>query len=273
MNPPPAPATAPRGDPLDGLFRLLAKTRPGADAQLIKNAYEVAAHWHHGQKRCSGDPYITHPVAVAEILAEIGADDQVLCAALLHDVLEDTPCTVAALRSEFGAAIADLVNATMALDALVAQPVAAGTSEAIASARLGDDRSLVIKLADRLHNMRTLRHLPRAKQVQKSRQTLEVLVPLARTLHMDTIESELENLATATLQRYDQPRTALGRLLATTVALLPVSTRARWREEWLAELQVLSTRRERVTFTGQTSLGIPRLAVTLYRPDQNGSPS
>jgi hypothetical protein len=267
MSPSPPPAAAASGDPPAGLFRLLAETRPGADSQVIKNAYEVAAHWHQGQKRKSGDPYITHPVAVAEILAEIGADDHTLCAALLHDVVEDTPYTLAALRSDFGPEIADLVAATMALDAVVANQLpAAGTGDAMAADMPGDDRVLVIKLADRLHNMRTLRHLPEAKQVQRSRHTLEVLVPLARTLRVGTIESELKDLASATLRRYDQPPGTASSLVVAATAVLPASARARWREEWLGELQVLSTRRERVTFAAQIVLGIARLAATLYRP-------
>jgi hypothetical protein len=252
-----------------GLLRLVADRRPGADRQLITKAYEVAAHCHQGQQRKSGDPYITHPLAVATILAETGADDQALCAGLLHDVIEDTPCTLTALRSEFGAEIADLVHGTMALDAAADDPLpAAGRDAGLAAAFPADNRILVIMLADRLHNMRTVRHLPRAKQVQKSRQTLEVLVPAARALRMAAIESELADLASATLQRHHQrPLTASGRMLAATTALLPAS--ARWREEWLAELHVLPTRHERVTFAAQIVLGIGRLAITLHQPHRS----
>jgi hypothetical protein len=261
-------ASAGSGDLLPGLLRLLASKRPDADALLITNAYETAACWHQGQNRRSGDPYITHPVAVAAILAGIGADDPTVCAALLHDIVDDTPYTLAAMRGKFGAEITGLVEATMVLDTAPADQVAAVcTDGAAAIALAGDERALVIKLADRLHNIRTLRHLPRAKQVLKSRQTLEVMVPLAATLQMDAIRSELEILASATLQRHGQrPQTASGRLLTATAALLPASARARWREEWLAELHVLATRRERITFAAQIVLGIGRLAVTLYQP-------
>ncbi len=256
------------GDLLAGLLRVLARTRPDADTRLIKNAYEVAEHCHQGQIRISGHPYITHPVAVAAILAETGADDQTLCAALLHDVVEDTPYTLAALSGEFGAEIAGLVDGIRALDAIARDQMdAAGNGRTPTAVMPGDERVLVIRLADRLHNMRTLRHIPRAKQVQKSRQTLDVHVPLARTLRMDTIRSELEDLASATLRRYGQgSRTASGRLLAATAALLPASARDRWREEWLGELHVLRSRRERVTFAVQVVLGVGRMAVALYQP-------
>lgn len=125
-------------------------------------------------------------------------------------------------------------------------------------------------LADAGEDDQTLcaaRHLPRAKQVLKSRQTLDVMVPLARTLDMDSVGAELESLAAATLRRGgNHPGGAPGRLLAATAGLLPPEARARWRAEWLAELQVLPTRRERVRFAAEIVLGMGRLAVTLYRP-------
>jgi HD domain len=266
--PPSPPAGAAGGDRVAGLLRVLADTRPGADAGLVRRAYDVAAHWHRGQQRNSGEPYVTHPLAVATVLAEIGADDPALCAALLHDTLEGTSYTPAALRAEFGAEIAGLVAGVMALDAPPGGQVAlsrAGPPGAAGAS--GDVRIFVIKLADRLHNMRTLRHLPPPVQVRTSRQTLEILVPLARRLRLDAIRSELENLAGDTLRRHGPTAATMsGRLLAAVTALLPAVTRARWREEWLGELSLLPTRRERVTFAAQTLLGTARLAATLYRP-------
>jgi hypothetical protein len=262
------PASAGGDDILAGLLRLVAGARPDVDTQLIKKAYAVAARMHQGQNRMSGDPYITHPVAVAAILAEIGADDPTLCAALLHDVVADTPYTLGELESEFGSEVAGLVDGAMALDAAAReQQAAAGTGRAPAITAPDDERILVIKVADRLHNMRTLRHLPRAKQVEKSRQTLEVLVPAARALRLPAISSELEKLASAALAHGGgPPPTASGRLLAFAATVLPAPVRARWREEWLAELHVLRTRRSRITFAAQIVLGIGQLAVTLYRP-------
>jgi HD domain len=271
---PPAPAADNAGsDLLASFLRLLADARPDADTELIMRAYNASAHWHHGQTRKSGDPFITHPVAVASILAEIGEDDATLCAALLHDVVSDTTCTLATLRSEFGTEIADLVDGIMAVDTMIAGQVAAAGTAGTASSVTEDRRVLAIKVADRLHNMRTVRHLPPARQAQKSAETLNVLVPMADTLRLDAIKSELEHLASATLRRRgQQPGTASGHVLATAAALLPASARARWREEWLGELHVLATRRERITFAGQIVLGVGRLAVTLYRrrPSSSG---
>jgi hypothetical protein len=268
---PPSPRAAggPGGDPVAGLLRVLAGTRPGADAALIGRAYAVAAHGHEGQRRKSGDPYISHPVAVATILAEIGADDQTVCAALLHDTVGGTSITVAALDAEFGTEIAGLVAGVTALDAATdtARPAQAGGADAMVAAASGDARILAIKLADRLHNMRTLRYLPQATQVRASRQTLAALVPLARSLRLDAITAELENLASSTLRRFGQGAgTASGRLLAVMTLVLPAAARARWREEWLAELSVLPTRRDRLAFAVQTLIGMVRLADTLYRP-------
>jgi GTP pyrophosphokinase len=257
-------------DPVAGLLRIVAGTRPGADAGLIRRAYQVAARWHHGQHRASGEPYVSHPLAVATIAAEVGADDPTLCAALLHDTLEGTCYTLAALREEFGAEIAHLVAGAIAAGATpggetVPSPPGRGPGDKAAAS--GDARILVIQLADRLHNMRTLRHLPPATQVQTSRQTLEILVPLARRLRLDAIRSELEGLASDALKRYG-PGAALvsGRLLAAASALLPAVARARWCQEWLGELSVLPTRRARVGFAAQTLLGMARLAVVLHRP-------
>jgi len=269
VNRPPATARQGSGgaDPVIGLLRTVAGTRSGADAGLIRRAYEVAAHWHQGQQRASGDPYISHPLAVATIAAEVGADDPTLCAALLHDTLEGTSYTLAALREEFGAEIAHLVGGAMAADAVPGGQMAPShpgpAREAVASA---DARILVIKLADRLHNMRTLRHLPPATQLRTSKQTLEILVPLARGLGLDAIRSELENLASGALHRYGpSAATVPGRLLAAASALLPAATRNRWCEEWLGELSVLPTRRQRASFAAQTLLGLARLAVILHR--------
>ena len=189
------------------MIKTVRATHPKADVRLIEHAYEVAAHWHTGQKRKSGDPYITHPLAVATILAELGMNHETLCAALLHDTVEDTDYALDQLRADFGDEIAALVDGVTKLDKVKYGEVAeAETVRKMVVAMSRDIRVLVIKLADRLHNMRTLRYLPREKQERKSREMLEIFAPLAHRLGMNTIKWELEDLAFATLypKRYDE---------------------------------------------------------------------
>jgi len=211
---------------LEPLIKTVRTTHPKADIRLIERAYDVAAKWHAGQLRKSGDPYITHPLAVATILAELGMNHETLCAALLHDTIEDTPYTLSELRSEFGDDIAALVDGVTKLDQVKYGDAAqAETVRKMVVAMSRDIRVLVIKLADRLHNMRTLRYLPRPKQEQKARETLEIFAPLAHRLGMNTVKWELEDLAFATLfpKRYDE----IARL---------VSERAPRREAFLQEV-------------------------------------
>jgi (p)ppGpp synthase/HD superfamily hydrolase len=254
-----------RADPLAGLFGILQTTRPDADLDLIRRAYDVAAAWHHGQTRLSGDPYITHPLAVATILAGLGASDQVLCAALMHDTTACTPCTLSELNREFGTEITGLVAATAALDQIKYRD-ASTLAQAIATAKATDRQVLAIKAADRLHNMRTVQYLRPEKQLRKATEARDFFVPAARLLRLEMVEAELETLASTTLSRHRHAHTASGRLLTAMAALLPPATQARWREEWLGELHTLPARRRRVCFAAHTLIGIPRLAVTLRRP-------
>ncbi|GIH70767.1 GTP pyrophosphokinase [Sphaerimonospora thailandensis] len=192
---------------LEPLFKTVRATHPKADLRLIERAYEVAAYHHRDQKRKSGDPYITHPLAVATILAELGTDDETLCAALLHDTVEDTAYSLDELRADFGDNIALLVDGVTKLDKVKFGDAAqAETVRKMVVAMSRDIRVLVIKLADRLHNMRTMRYMPEHKRQQKSRETLEIFAPLAHRLGMNTIKWELEDLAFAMLypKRYDE---------------------------------------------------------------------
>ncbi|MEW9554308.1 bifunctional (p)ppGpp synthetase/guanosine-3',5'-bis(diphosphate) 3'-pyrophosphohydrolase [Nonomuraea sp. NPDC050783] len=192
---------------LEPLFRTVRATHPKADLRLIEHAYDVAAYHHRDQKRKSGDPYITHPLAVATILAELGTDDETLCAALLHDTVEDTAYGLDELRGDFGDTIASLVDGVTKLDKVKFGDAAqAETVRKMVVAMSRDIRVLIIKLADRLHNMRTMRYLPEHKRHQKSRETLEIFAPLAHRLGMNTIKWELEDLAFAMLypKRYDE---------------------------------------------------------------------
>ncbi|WP_422339386.1 RelA/SpoT family protein, partial [Trebonia sp.] len=198
---------------LEPLMKTIRATHPKADVRTVERAYDVAAYWHRDQKRKSGDPYITHPLAVATILAELGMNTDTLCAALLHDTVEDTPYTLVELRGEFGEDVAALVDGVTKLDKVkYGESAEAETVRKMVVAMSRDIRVLVIKLADRLHNMRTLRYLSREKQERKSRETLEIFAPLAHRLGMNTVKWELEDLAFATMypKRYDE----IARLVA-----------------------------------------------------------
>jgi GTP pyrophosphokinase len=252
-------------DALAGLRAILRVTRPGADVDLIRRAYDAAASWHQGQTRMSGDPYITHPLAVATILAQTGADDETLCAAMLHDTIEDSPYTLAALSCEFGAEVAALVAETAALDQIRGRR-GRKVAQVMAAAKSADTRVLAIKVADRLHNMRTVQFIRQGKQLRKARECLDIFVPVASLLSMDMIEAELETLAYATMKRNRHARSVSGRLLIAMTALLPAATRTRWCEEWLGELHTLPARRDRASFAMHTVLGIPQLAFTARKP-------
>ncbi|MFB9725530.1 bifunctional (p)ppGpp synthetase/guanosine-3',5'-bis(diphosphate) 3'-pyrophosphohydrolase [Haloechinothrix salitolerans] len=191
-------------EPLAAVHREL---HPSADLGLLQRSYDVAEELHRGQRRKSGDPYITHPLAVATILAELGMDTTTLVAALLHDTVEDTGYSLDKLRRDFGEEVAHLVDGVTKLDKVKLGTAAeAETIRKMVIAMARDPRVLVIKLADRLHNMRTMRFLPPEKQVRKARETLEVLAPLAHRLGMATVKWELEDLAFAILQpkKYDE---------------------------------------------------------------------
>ena len=211
---------------LEPLIKTVRATHPKADIRLIERAYDTAAYWHRDQKRLSGDPYITHPLAVATILAELGMNTDTICAALLHDTVEDTPYSLTELRGEFGEDIAALVDGVTKLDKVkYGESAEAETVRKMVVAMSRDIRVLVIKLADRLHNMRTLRYLKREKQERKSREVLEIYAPLAHRLGMNTVKWELEDLAFQTLypKRFDE----IARL---------VSNRAPRREAFLQEV-------------------------------------
>lgn len=185
---------------LDPLIRTLRKYHPKADTRLIERAYETAAYLHRDQKRRSGEAYITHPLAVATILADLGMSGPTLAAALLHDTVEDTGYSLDALREDFGDEVAQLVDGVTKLDRVTYGDASASeTVRKMVVAMARDIRVLVIKLCDRLHNMRTLRWMPEEKQQKKARETLEIYAPLAHRLGMNAVKWELEDLAFATL--------------------------------------------------------------------------
>nr|WP_269305565.1 RelA/SpoT family protein [Rhodococcus sp. H36-A4] len=197
-------AVKPVLEPLVSLHRDLY---PKADLALLQRAYDVADERHATQMRKSGDPYITHPLAVANILAELGMDTTTLVAALLHDTVEDTGYSLPQLTEEFGEEVAHLVDGVTKLDKVALGTAAEGeTIRKMIIAMARDPRVLVIKVADRLHNMRTMRFLPPEKQARKAKETLEVIAPLAHRLGMATVKWELEDLAFAILhpKKYDE---------------------------------------------------------------------
>ncbi|MFF0813943.1 RelA/SpoT family protein [Rhodococcus sp. NPDC003318] len=192
---------------LEPLVAIHRELYPKANLATLQRAYDVAEERHAHQKRKSGDPYITHPLAVATILAELGMDTTTLVAALLHDTVEDTGYSLEQLTDDFGEEVAHLVDGVTKLDKVVLGHAAeAETIRKMIIAMARDPRVLVIKVADRLHNMRTMRFLPPEKQARKARETLEVIAPLAHRLGMATVKWELEDLSFAILhpKKYEE---------------------------------------------------------------------
>jgi GTP pyrophosphokinase len=192
-----------RSQPAGAVDRLIKTVRmhhPKADIVLIERAYSVAEKAHTGQLRKSGEPYITHPVAVAQILADLGIGSKTIAAALLHDTVEDTDYTLAMLQRDFGDEIAMLVDGVTKLDKLkYGDSAQAETVRKMVVAMSKDIRVLVNKLADRLHNARTWGFVESASATRKATETLEIYAPLAHRLGIQTIKWELEDLSFAVL--------------------------------------------------------------------------
>ncbi|WP_304437738.1 MULTISPECIES: bifunctional (p)ppGpp synthetase/guanosine-3',5'-bis(diphosphate) 3'-pyrophosphohydrolase [unclassified Frigoribacterium] len=192
-----------RSQPAGAVDRLVKTVRmhhPKADLVIIERAYSVAEKAHRGQLRKSGEPYITHPVAVAQILADLGIGSKTIAAALLHDTVEDTDYTLAMLQSDFGDEITMLVDGVTKLDKLkYGDSAQAETVRKMVVAMSKDIRVLVIKLADRLHNARTWGFVESASATRKATETLEIYAPLAHRLGIQTIKWELEDLSFAVL--------------------------------------------------------------------------
>ncbi len=166
--------------------------------ELLLRAYDYADKWHQDQKRASGEPYIIHPCAIAKILIDLGMDVDTIAASLLHDVIEDTPVTYEQMAADFSVEIADLVNGVTKLERIEFTSREEFQAESLRKMFLAmarDIRVLIIKLADRLHNMRTLQYRPEQKQKQTARETLEIYAPLAHRLGISTIKWEMEDLA------------------------------------------------------------------------------
>jgi GTP diphosphokinase / guanosine-3',5'-bis(diphosphate) 3'-diphosphatase len=187
---------------LEPLLKQVRTYNPRADARLLEHAYRFAEIAHEGQTRLSGEPYVRHPLAVAEILADLRLDTTTLTAALLHDTVEDTPIGLGDIEAEFGNEVARIVDGLTKLDRLEFRSGELAQAENVRKmivAMAGDIRVLLVKLADRLHNMRTLAPLPAERQRKIANETLEIHAPLANRLGVQELKWELEDLAFKTL--------------------------------------------------------------------------
>src|ERR1051326_2776043 len=200
----PAPAPAPRSNPRAGIMRqydLVEKVRsynPDTNEDLLNRAYVYAMKAHGAQTRASGDPYFSHPLEVAAILTDLKLDDATIVAALLHDTIEDTPVTRAEIDSMFGPDIGTLVDGLTKLkklDLVTREAKQAENLRKLLLAIAADVRVLLVKLADRLHNMRTLDFVPPDVRRRMAEETLDIYAPLAARMGMHGMREELEDLA------------------------------------------------------------------------------
>src|ERR1700739_4804973 len=183
---------------LDELLAKLRKNRPSEDPWMVRRAYEIAAERHRDQLRSSGDPYLTHLLEVAHILADMRLDATTLAAALLHDAIEDTEFPISRIDERFGSEVARLVEGVTKIGRLNMMAPEARQAENVRKmllAMVNDVRVVLVKLADRLHNMRTLEFLEPTKQVRISRETMDIYAPIAHRLGMALIKGELEDLS------------------------------------------------------------------------------
>ena len=188
------------GTDLAELIRVVKTNHPKSEYQVIDRAFKTAEKYHEGQKRKSGEEYITHPLAVARILADLGSGPATIAAALLHDTVEDTAYSLEMLKSDFGDEVALLVDGVTKLDKVkFGDSAQAETMRKMVVAMSKDVRVLVIKLADRLHNARTWGFVPIESAKRKAQETLEIYGPLAHRLGISTIKTELEDISFAVL--------------------------------------------------------------------------
>jgi len=198
----------PGGRRSTGISQLLDKLEAylsPPQVERVREAYEFGAEKHHGQKRVSGEPYITHPVAVADILADLRLDADTLVAAILHDVIEDTPTAKAEIASIFGQVVAELVDGVSKLDQIQfknRQEAQAESFRKMLLAMVRDIRVIMVKLADRMHNMRTLGVMPPVKRRRSARETLDIYAPIAERLGLYAVKLELEDLGFRALYPY-----------------------------------------------------------------------
>ncbi len=212
----------------EDILRKVQGYRPADDLGLVRKAYELSASEHRAQKRLSGEPFLSHPLEVANILADMRLDPICLAAGMLHDVVEDTPTSIDRIRQEFGPEVARIVGGVTKisrLQALGREEQQAENLRKMVLAMVDDIRVVLVKLADRLHNMRTLEHLPPEKRQWIAQETVEIYAPIAHRLGMGKVRGELEDLAF----RYIEPE-------AHEEMKKEVETRRKVSEDFLAEV-------------------------------------
>ncbi len=256
-----AAAEAATPPPPDELFATLLETfvaaHPSGDVELLENAYRRAGELHEGQRRRSGEPYITHPLIVTGILARYGMDAPTLAAALLHDTVEDTNVSLDEIEEEFGEEVAGLIDGVTKLDRIrfsTREQAQAATIRKMAIAMAKDIRVLLIKLADRLHNVRTLAPLPPEKRRRIAEETLEVYAPLAHRLGVQEVKHEMEERCFAEL--YPRRMAELEDL---------VSRRAPEREAHLEKVMLDLTRALAEQGVAAAVTGRPKHLYSIYR--------
>jgi GTP diphosphokinase / guanosine-3',5'-bis(diphosphate) 3'-diphosphatase len=196
------------------LLATIGKNRPSDDIGVIRRAWEFCVQHHSGQLRASGEPYVLHPLEVAQVLAEMKLDSTAIAAGLLHDAVEDTPVTTEDISEQFGEQVAHIVEGVTKIDKIQfanREDRQAENVRKMLLAMVSDVRVVLIKMADRLHNMRTLQHLPPDRQESIARETLDIYAPLAHRLGMGKVRGELEDLAFRYVDPfgYDQVKTAV----------------------------------------------------------------
>jgi len=243
------------------LVRFLSKSFPNADLKVVRRAYRVAVDAHEGQTRLSGEPYVIHAVKVGQILASLGLDPAICAAGLLHDVLEDTEITHADLAKEFGEEIANLVEGVTKLsnlhykgEAITREDKQAQNIRKMLVATAKDVRVILIKLADRLHNMRTIEFLPPEKQERIARETMDIYAPLAHRLGISNWKWELEDRSFHVLQPMEYKRIARQ-----------VNMKRRDREKWLLETCLQIQQKLASANVEATVLGRPKHLYSIYQ--------
>lgn len=240
------------------LVEKVKKYDPNANVELLEKAYAVSSTAHEGQQRNSGEPYIIHPVEVAIILADMELDVTALVAALLHDTIEDTTCTYETLKAQFGTTVAELVDGVTKLGKI---PFTSKEEQQVENLRkmfmamAKDIRVIMIKLADRLHNMRTLKYMTEGKQIEKASETLEIYAPLAHRLGISKIKWELEDLCL----RYLDPKGYYD-------LVQKVAYKRKEREAYICE--IVQTLREKTDELGLENVqidGRPKHFYSIYR--------